>query len=134
MSRATVLARGRAAAERGMRDSCVITRPVSASVDKVTGAVTPTSTTTVYAGVCRLQQAADQAAMGTDQGEAYRLMTKRELQLPVATSADVRANDIVTITACVNDAALVGMVFTVRDEAGKSEATARRLGIQAATS
>jgi hypothetical protein len=49
------------------------------------------------------------------------------LQLPVATSGDVAVNDVVELTACVNDPSLVGRKFTVKGRHGKSQATARRL-------
>lgn len=132
MSRATVLTRGRAMAERGMTDACVITRVDGEHTDQATGTITPTYVT-VYTGKCRLQQAAAQAS-ATDSGEARRLMVSRQLQLPVATSTGILADDLVTITACPNDADLVGKVFRVREEMAKTEATARRLGIQEETS
>lgn len=133
MSRDTALARGRAAAERGMQDSCVITRPGRLASDKVTGQTVEVDVVTAYSGKCRIQQAPDQAASGDDSGENYSLLSKRELQLPVSTSGDVQARDRVTITACANDPSLVGKVFLVQDEAGKSEATARRIGIRIET-
>lgn len=134
MSRAALLDQARAFAVSEWTDTCTITRAVAASTDKTTGATVPTTTLTIYTGICRLQQPPDQAATGTDQGEAYRLMTRRGLQLPVVESADVRPDDIVTMTACAKDPAAVGQVFTVRDDASKSEASTRRLGVQAATS
>lgn len=133
MSRQSVLARGRAMAERGMVDACVITRPGGTVSDRVTGQTVETAVVTAYDGRCRIQQASDQSASVDDSGENYSLLSKRELQLPVLTSGDVRARDRVTITACVNDPSLIGKVFLVQDEAGKSEATARRLGIRIET-
>lgn len=138
MSRETVLARGRAAAEKGMVDSCVITRPGGTVSDKVTGQAVEVDVVTVYGAdplnrKCRIQQAPDQAASADNSGENYTLLSKRELQLPVLTSGDVRARDRVTITACPNDPSLVGKVFLVQDEAGKTDATARRLGIRIET-
>ena len=134
MSRAALVEQARAFAVQEWADTCTITRAVAATTDKTTGATVATETLTVYTGICRLQQPPDQAATGTDQGEAYRLMTKRELQLPVVESADVLPDDIVTITACALDPAAVGTDFTVRDDFSKSEASTRRLGIQAPTS
>lgn len=132
MSRESVLARGRAAAERGMVDACVITRLSGEYTDEATGVITPTYAT-VYTGKCRLQQTEAQAS-ATDSGEARRLMVPRQLQLPVATSTGVLADDLVEITACVNDSDLVGKVFRVREEMAKTESTSRRLGIQEVTS
>ena len=134
MSRDALVEQARAFAVSEWADTCTITREVAASTDRVVGVTVPTETLTIYSGICRLQQPPDQAATGTEQGEAYRLMTRRELQLPVVESADVRPDDTVTITACAKDPAAVGQVFTVRDDASKSEASTRRLGIQMATS
>ncbi len=132
MSRASVLARGRAAAEAGMKDACLIRAETSVTTNPDTGQTTPTYAT-VYEGRCRLQQPDAQARQETA-GEAYLLMSRRQLQLPVASSAGVRAGQKVTVTAAANDPDLVGKVFVVRDEAAKSEATSRRVGIEEATS
>jgi hypothetical protein len=133
MSRASVLARGRAAAARGFVDSCLIQAVASLTTNPDTGQVTR-AYTTVYSGPCRIQQRAEARSRREDAGEASLLMSQRELQLPVATSTGVRAGQRVTVTASVNDPDLVGKVFVVRDEAAKSEATARRVGIEEETS
>lgn len=132
MSRASVLARARAFAAGGFTDTCTITRVASSVTNKTSGVITPTLTT-VYSGPCRVQQAQAQATR-EDAGEASRLMVPRELQLPVATSTGIQADDTVTITAAPYDADLVGRVFTVREEMAKSHASARRLGIEEVTS
>jgi hypothetical protein len=123
-----------------MADTCTIRREVSHTTDPDSGDITPTYTQ-VYpdpdtgdtAGPCRIQQARPQARR-EDAGEASRLMVTRELQLPVATSLGVRADDEVVVVTCVQDPELVGHVFRVREETSKSEATSRRLGIEEATS
>ncbi len=135
MSRASLLARGRVAAEAGMVDTCTIRRRTGESTDS-DGVVTPTWEV-VYTGRCRVQAAGSSlgsSAHAATPGEAYQLMSPRILQLPVVDSAGVRADDQATITTCVNDPDLVGQIFTVRDEDGKSEATSRRLGIERGTS
>lgn len=134
MSRAALLDQARAFAVQEWTDTCTITRAVAAFSNQTTGATVPTETLTIYTGICRLQQLPGQTSTGADQGEAYRLMTKRELQLPVVESADVRPDDIVTMNTCALDPAVIGQEFTVRDDFSKSEATTRRIGIQAATS
>jgi hypothetical protein len=48
----------------------------------------------------------------------------------MATSAGVRTGQRVTITACTLDPDLVGQVWRVRDPAGKSFATARRVAAE----
>lgn len=131
MSRDTVLARGRARAEKGMADTCLIQHETGGITDDLTGTVTPTYST-VYDGVCRIQQ---REAIGqrTESGEASVVVLRLELQLPVVASAAVARGDRVTITAAVNDPALIGRTFTVRDLAHKSEATARRMTLEEVT-
>lgn len=131
MSRASVLARGRVAAAAGMVDACTITRVTAVDTDPDTGVRTET-TDTVYEGPCRVQERETQARPETP-GDAYALMRHRELQLPVATSTGVRQGDRVWITACVHDPDIVGLRMVIREQAGKSEATARRLGIEEST-
>lgn len=131
MSRDRVLARGRQMAEAGMADACTIRRRTGETTDDLTGDVVPTYIV-VYAGPCRVQQS---VAMGqrADAGEASVIVQRRELQLPVTTSTAVRHEDEATVDACANDPGLVGRVFVIRDEHGKSEATARRLTIEERT-
>lgn len=132
MSIATVLARGRAAAERRMVDECVIVRVTGTTTDLSSGDVTETIDP-VYAGKCEVQQ---QAATARDDtvGESSVLLVGRTLKLPVLASIGVLAGDRVTITACVHDPDLVDRQFSVRAEFGKSHATARRIGIEEVTS
>jgi hypothetical protein len=124
MSRASVLARGQAKAAEGMADACTITRVTGRSTNTTTGAVTPT-TSTLYTGKCRIQQAQAQAQR-EDIGEDHLLLLRLEVQLPVVGTEALAVGDLITITAAVNDADLVGRVLRVHDLAHKSEATARR--------
>lgn len=114
-----------------MVDQCRIRRAGEATEDD-DGNVTP-SYTTVYEGRCKVQQQAVQSRP-SDAGEASLLMVRRELHLPVEASVGVRAGDQVKITACVFDPDLVDRTLVVRDEAAKSMATARRLGVEEVTS
>lgn len=127
-----LLASGRRAIERLMVDECVVEAVTGSTTDPESGEVTDT-VDEVYAGKCRVQQAAPTAS---DQrvGEAELLMLTRVLQLPVAASVGVRAGHRVRITACQHDPDLIGRRFVVRAEFAKSHATARRLGIEEATS
>lgn len=133
MSRASVLARGRAAAEAGMVDTCTITRANVTGVNMQTGEQTMT-TTTVYTGPCRVQQRVPGGARSTTAGAAELLMLRLEVQLPVSADTDgLKAGDKVTITAAASDPDLTGRVLLVRELAHKSEATARRLGVEEVT-
>lgn len=125
MSRASVLALGRAAAQAGMTDACTITR--------VTATRPTTVEVTVYSGACRVQEIFGFARETNPSPDQQRLARYRVLQLPVATSEDVRVGDLVTITTAVNDPDLVGVAMIVRDQSAKSEATARRIGIEEIT-
>ena len=128
MSRASVLARGRFAAEASMADACTIKRLVTSSTTNPDTGY-PTSTyTTLYTGKCRIQQQAV-VARPHDVGEDEVMIVRFDLQLPVVGTEGLRVNDIVTITAAVNDADLVGRTFQVWELAHKSESTARRIGI-----
>lgn len=132
MSAATALARGRAAAEALMVDTCTIQRTTGTATDPHTGEITPTQAV-IYSGACKVQQPDTQA---TEQkpGQAELLMVRRELHLPIVTSDGVRADDEVTIDTSVHDADLVGRLFAVRGEMSKSMSTARRLGVEEVTS
>lgn len=133
MSRASVLARGRVAAEAGMVDTCTITRSTVTGVNGQTGAQT-IATTTLYTGPCRVHQRVPGGARGTNVGEANLLMLRSEVQLPVSAATDgLQVGDKITITAAVNDPDLTGRVLQIRELAHKSEATARRLGVEEVT-
>lgn len=136
MSRASVLARGRAAAEAGMVDTCLIQRETG-STTSTTGVKTPTYTqiypTSGPAGPCRIQELAGFSRETNPSPDQQQLARSRTLQLPVTTSEDVRVGDVVTIVSCVNDPDMVGAVMVVREQSGKSEATARRLGVDQIT-
>lgn len=124
MSRATVLARGRLAAEAGMVDACTITRIGERVTDTTTGEVTE-SASTLYTGKCRVQQASAQAQR-EDAGEDRLLLLRLEVQLPMSVT-DLEVGDLVTVTASVHDPDLPGRVFRVHDLAHKTHATARRV-------
>lgn len=133
MSRASVLARGRRAARRGMTDACDIVRVTGTTTDPDTGVDTPT-TEPIYSGPCRIQEIT--AAMGREATPApttHVVMRYRVLQVPVLGSEGIRTGDLVTITKCVHDPDLLGAHMIVRDQAAESEATARRLGVEEAT-
>lgn len=126
MTRGSVLARGRAAAEAGMLDACTIRRASGGgTTDPITGYPTQTYST-VYTGKCRVQQAQAQAAR-QEVGEDHLLLLRLEVQLPVAGSEGLQVGDEITVTAAAADTDLLGRVFVIHDLAHKSEATARRV-------
>lgn len=132
MSRATAVARGRLAAEVGMVDACTIQRRTGESVG-TGGVITPT-VSTLYAGKCRVQvRSQSQAGQGTNVGEAYRIVERTEIQLPI-TVTGLAEGDRITITAAALDPELVGKVFTVRDVLAKTHLTSRRVNALEVTS
>lgn len=119
-----------------MVDTCVIRRRTGSTTDRESGQVISIYLTPdPYSGRCRVQQAAA-SATGQTVGEAAVLLVGRVLQLPVAASAAVRADDEVTITAVApsSDPALLNRHFVIKAEFGKSDASSRRLGIEEVTS
>ena len=107
MSITSVLARGRAAAERRMLDTCTIRR-----------AGAP-----VYTGRCEVAQAEGEAQ---EEADAYALDLRLVLKVPVS-AAGLELGDEATIDTAVNDPDLVGKVLRVQGLARESHATCRRL-------
>ena len=132
MSRAAVLRAGRREAERGMVDTCEITRVTGSTTDRVTLVRTETRAT-IYSGPCRVQELLAFSRDTQPSDDVKVLGRYRVLQLPVAGSEGIQIGDDVTITACVNDPDLVDRAMRVRDQSGKSEATSRRIGIEEMT-
>lgn len=128
MSRASVLARGRAAAEAGMADACTIRRVTGGSSDQTTGVHTKTyASPDPYSGKCRVQSALARS-QPHDVGEDYVRLLRLQLQLPL-TVTGLQVLDEVTITAAAHDQDLVGRTFLISDLMHKTEPTARRVEI-----
>lgn len=125
----SALARGRAAAEALMVDACLVERPTGETTSG--GVVTPTWDE-IYEGKCRLQ-VRTQDGQGSTVGEAYQLVARTELQIPV-TAAELLAGDRVTMTAAALDPQLAGKVYTVRDVLAKTHLTSRRITLLEVTS
>jgi hypothetical protein len=125
VSATTVTLRGRVAAEALMVDACTVQHRATSAADPELGTIAATQTT-VYTGVCKVQQSAP-VANPSEVGEAAVFVGQLTLHLPVndATAA-VQPDDLVTVTSCVLDASLVGKTFRLRGPAHKSYATARR--------
>ena len=125
MSASSITLRGRQKALELMHDTCTVQHATGSSTDPENGVITPTYST-VYSGVCKVQQATP-AATPTDLAEAAVFVGQLTLHLPVTdATALVAPDDLVTITACVLDTSLVGKTFRLRGPAHKSFATARR--------
>jgi hypothetical protein len=127
MSRASVTARGRAAALTGMADTCTIQHRTGSTTDQDTAEVVDTYTQ-LYSGRCRFQQAAPTAS-ASDVGEAQVYISQTILQLPI-TVVGVNNEDVVTCTASALDPDLPGRKFTVKGILRKTHATSRRLELQ----
>jgi hypothetical protein len=131
VSRESLVARGRMAAEAGMRDACTIRRDTKTSVtDPVTGENTPIWDG-LYAGKCRVQQTSP-AASRHDVGEDSVLLQPLVVAVPIAVTG-IEPTDEITITASI-DPDLVGRVFLVKAVTHKTDLTARRLGVEERTS
>lgn len=126
MSRELVTARGRAAAERGLLDTCTIRHRTGTTVDDDTGYTTPTWAD-LYAGPCRLKQP-NAAASSATVGEAEVLLQRPELHLPMSAPL-LQPADEITVTASRLDPGSVGRVLLIRDVPAHSGATARRYGV-----
>lgn len=131
MSRASVLARGRVAAEAGMVDTCTITEDTVTSTNQDTGVQT-ISTATIYSGPCRVQQHVPGGARPSDVGEAYKLMLRLEVQLPMSATG-LRVGQKVRIDSSLSDPDLTGRVVRIHELAHKTDATARRIGVEEVT-
>lgn len=127
MSVAALLARGRAAAEALMTDTCYVRRAGAPATNETTGAVTPTWSN-IYAsqaapGVCRVQ---DNSGGTAEAGENQSNLAGVVVSLPI-TATGIVPGDQVVIVAAGFDTALPARVFTVTRVLAKSHATARRL-------
>lgn len=123
-----------------MLDTCTIRRETGSTTNRSTGQPTktyvqiyPAISTGDVAGPCRVQEIFGFARETNPSPDQSQLARYRILQLPVASSLDVRGGDLVTVVSCGNDADLIGVEMVLRDQSGKTEATARRLGMEEIT-
>lgn len=130
MSAASAILAGRAAAEALMVDECAVTREEPGGWNEAAGDYDPPTTTTVYLGRCKVQTR--NVAVGeADAGEQEIAVVDWRVDLPVVGSEFVARGDTVTITVATNDAALLGMEFTVQGPHVGTAKTARRLPVKA---
>ncbi len=124
---AAVLA-GRSAALALMQDSCVINVESAGLVyDPTSDTDVPAAGAQLYAGPCRVKPAP------TDRVVEAGAQTVSLFPFTVSVPVDATAysiGDLVTVTACVLDPALVGKVLRVRQVLAGSHLTARRLGCE----
>ena len=131
MSRESAIARGRAAAEAGMTDTCTTRRQTGTAYDDTTGATTP-AWTDLYAGPCRMRQP-NASASRTSAGEADVLLQTPQVHLPMD-AVLLKPGDQITLTASATDPASVGRLFIVRAVPAHSQASARRYEVTERTS
>jgi hypothetical protein len=131
MSATTAVLAGRRAAEALMVDGCTIQRVTGTSTNDTTGVVTPTYSM-IYAGKCRVQQIVP-VSKPADIGQAQVWLQRLELQVPISVTG-IASDDLVTITASLLDADLVGRTFRVRELGHKTHLTARRVQLEEQTS
>ena len=120
---------GRREAEKLMTTQCTVTREGGEPVfNEATGQYEP-SIITIYAGPGRIRRPGASVRTASPAGQTITVQDLI-LSLPVATSADVTVNDMVTVTANPLDPGLIGVPFTVRGVHDESTATARRFPIE----
>lgn len=115
-----------------MVDICIIERQTGSTTSAL-GVVTEIWTQ-IYpdpddedaVGICELQERGGYPRDVNTAPDQPQLAVARELKLPIATSAAVRANDRATMVSSAHDPAAVGRRFWLRAQPAKSHATARR--------
>lgn len=126
MTADSVLIRAQAAALALMVDTCSVTRLTSTITDAETGVTTPVYST-IYTGVCRIQQRSI-LARAFNVAEAQVYMGRLELHIPVSVTG-VLSDDVLTVLTSRHDADLVNRVFSVRELGHKTYESARRFSI-----
>jgi hypothetical protein len=117
----------RAQAESMMLDTCTIQRPGAPVTDPNTGVVTP-GMTTIYTGKCKVQSK-DSATSTPEAGGAVFVVVSRQIHIP-AGAADVRNDDVVTVTASVLNPFGVGRKYRVEGFTPDSFDTAARIPVK----
>lgn len=118
----------RAQAESLMTAACAITRSGPLTWNPST-LQHESSTVSVYTGKCRVKRG---GAQGSAETVADQTLTESAyaVHLPVVGSEGILVGDVVTITACPDDAEMVGRVFTVEASPAYSQGTARRVPVR----
>lgn len=115
-----------------MTSTCTITRAGIGQrvLDGVSGTYTDPPRTTVYSGICKVQDNG-RSTSEAEAGEREAAVESLELHLPLAGSEAVRRGDVAHIDTNPLDAALVGAEFVVQAPHAATAKTARRLPIEA---
>lgn len=130
MSRDVILAAGRAAAEAGMTDMCVVIESVAPGEwDEEINDYGPAQEVFSYEGPCKVKAEGTQPALTESAGRPV-VTVEPEIHFPVMTSAGIETGQVVRITSARYDPALVGREFTVSGLSASSQATARRLRVK----
>jgi len=129
VSRASVLAKGRAFTEASMTDTCVIRRAGGSPVlNEETGQYEP-SFVDVYSGPCKVR-----FITSTVSEQDYQSQTVVEqqvvLSLPVEESTPVVVNDIAEITTSQTNVSAIGKTFRIAGLFDQTYATARRFPVE----
>lgn len=127
-----LLARARTVHEDLMVDSCTITRPGTAALDRTTSALTPGTATVLYSGKCRVK--AQRMPRPAQAGEQLHVVARYEVALPFSAVPEsaLRVGDLVTVTAS-GDTRLIGQELAVFAVDYGSTATAWRITAQDTT-
>ena len=120
----------RAQAESLMRDTCTITRPGVPQLDENTGLLTAPEAL-VYEGKCKVQSK-DSSTASLDAGGAVFRVVSRQVHIPVGV-ADVRNDDVVTVTASLLNPFGVGRKYRVEGFTPDSFDTAARIPVKEIT-
>lgn len=131
MSATSAVLQGRQAAEALMVDSCTIGHPAASEVYDSGSDSYTTVTTTFYAGACKVKPR-DNADRQVEAGAETVTLWPFVVSVPMSVTG-VQEDDVVTVTACELDPALVGTRLRVRQVAKGSFLTARRLGCEVQT-
>lgn len=125
----SLMAHGRAAAERLMADECVVRKAGGVTVDPDTGQSVP-QVTEVYAGKCKVQTSGGVGGDTTDTGTVVNEWLVR-VDFPWATQG--LAPDMVVEITKSGDPNLVGHRFRlVSPQSQKTHATAQRWNVKEA--
>lgn len=112
-------------AESLMTDTCTITRGAASPVLNESTGKYDTPGSTVYSGKCRVRSGNTQAS-GRDAGDAFALVNRTTVSVPVGSAAFV-TGDLVTLTDAPLNPQLIGARFKVLSVSDQSQPTALRL-------
>lgn len=123
----SLLVEARAAAEEIMTEACTITRAGELTFDPDAGYSDPTGDT-VYAGMCRVQQARIAGPSSSLVGGAELTLDELDVWIPISSTV-IEVDDVVTVTAARYDPQLVGRSYRVAEVPAASQKTSRRLRV-----